>query len=173
VEEFPQHSDLHGFVPDTCSVALLLIDVLNDLEFPGGERLRRYAVPMARRLATLKQRARTLGIPTVYVNDNFGRWRSDFRAVAEHCLTEPVRGQAVARLLQPDAHDYFVLKPKHSGFYASSLDILLAYLQARTLILTGIAGDICVVFTAHDAFLRDYRLVVPADCMASETPASN
>jgi nicotinamidase-related amidase len=66
-----------------------------------------------------------------------------------------------------------VLKPKHSGFFSTTLETLLTYLNARTLILAGIAGNICVLFTAHDAFMRDFQLIVPADCIASNTPNDN
>ncbi|HEX8338623.1 MAG TPA: isochorismatase family cysteine hydrolase, partial [Pyrinomonadaceae bacterium] len=76
-------------------------------------------------------------------------------------------------LLRPDDDDYFVLKPKHSGFFSTTLDILLDYLQAKTLILTGLTGDICVLFTAHDAYMRDFNLVIPADCVASTDPSEN
>ena len=116
-----RNADLHGNVPENARAALLLVDVINDMEFEGGEKLIRHALPMARRLARLKARARAVGIPAVYVNDNFGRWRSDFRVVVEHCLTSGVRGEEVARLLRPHDDDYFVLKPKHSGFYATTL----------------------------------------------------
>ena len=168
-----KNSDLHGNVPETCSVALLLIDVINDLEFEGSEALVRQAVPMARRIAELKRRARAAGIPVIYVNDNFGRWKSDFRRVVEHCLHDGVKGEELVRILQPDEDDYFVLKPKHSAFYATTLDILLTYLGARTLIFTGIAGNICILFSANDAYMRDYHLVVPADCTVSNTVEEN
>ena len=72
---------------------------------------------------------------------------------------------------RPAESDYFVLKPKHSGFYATTLDPLLEYLQADKLILTGIAANICVIFTANDAYMRDYTLFVPSDCVASNTAA--
>ena len=168
-----KNSDLHGNVPETCSVALLLIDVINDLEFEGSEALVRQAVPMARRIGELKRRAKEAGIPVIYVNDNFGRWKSDFRRVVEHCLHDGVKGEELARILQPDEDDYFVLKPKHSAFYATTLDILLTYLGARTLIFTGIAGNICILFSANDAYMRDYHLVVPADCTVSNTVEEN
>jgi nicotinamidase-related amidase len=168
-----KNSDLHGNVPETCSVALLLIDVINDLEFEGSEALVRQAVPMARRIAELKRRAKDAGIPVIYVNDNFGRWKSDFRRVVEHCLHDGVKGEELVRILQPDEDDYFVLKPKHSAFYATTLDILLTYLGARTLIFTGIAGNICILFSANDAYMRDYHLVVPADCTVSNTIEEN
>jgi nicotinamidase-related amidase len=168
-----RNPDLHGSVPDSAPVALLLIDVINDLEFEGGDRLLVHALPMAERLAALKRRARRAGIPAVYVNDNFGRWQSDFRKLLERCLTDDVRGRPLAHLLQPAEDDYFVLKPKHSGFFSTALDTLLAYLGCATLILTGLTGNICVLFTAGDAHMRDFRLVVPADCVASMRAADN
>ena len=168
-----RNADLHGMVPDHASVALLLLDVVNDLEFPGGERLVRHALPMARRLARLRARAKRAGIPVIYVNDNYGRWQSDFRRLTARCRREGARGKPIVDLLAPADDDYFVLKPKHSGFFSTTLDVLLSYLGARTLVLTGVAGNICVLFTANDAYMRDYRLVVPADCVASETRREN
>src|ERR1700754_1295783 len=150
------NEDLHGSVPENCTVALLIIDVINDMEFEGADGLVETAVPMAHRIAALKRRAKAAGIPAIYVNDNFGRWQSDFRRVVEHCLSDGVRGEEVARILEPEEDDYFVLKPKHSAFYATTLDVLLAHLGASTLILTGIAGNICVFFSANDAYMRDY-----------------
>jgi nicotinamidase-related amidase len=168
-----KNQDLHGNVPDKSSVALLLIDVINDLEFENGEKLLPHALTMARNIAALKQEAKRLGIPVIYVNDNFGKWQSDFKSVLEHCLEDGVCGKPLAESLRPDDDDYFVLKPKHSGFYSTTLDTLLDYLQVQTLILTGLAGDNCVLFTANDAYMRDYHLVVPSDCVASQDPKEN
>jgi nicotinamidase-related amidase len=168
-----KNEDLHGNVPDKSSVVLLLIDVINDLEFESGEELLRHALPMAERLSALKRRAKEADVPVIYVNDNFGKWQSDFKRILEHCLKDDVRGRPVAELLRPDDDDYFVLKPKHSGFFSTTLDILLDYLGARTLVLTGLTGDICVLFTAHDAYMRDFDLVIPADCVASNDPKEN
>ena len=168
-----KNEDLHGSVPDKAEVALLLIDVINDLEFESGDELMRQALPMAERLAELKRRAKEAGVPVVYVNDNFGKWQSDFKKILAHCLEEDVRGRPLAELLSPDDDDYFVLKPKHSGFFSTTLDILLDYLQAKTLVLTGLTGDICVLFTAHDAYMRDFNLVIPSDCVASNDPSEN
>jgi nicotinamidase-related amidase len=168
-----KNDDLHGNVPDKADVALILIDVINDLEFEGGEELLEHAWPMAERIAALKTRAKRAGIPVVYANDNFGRWQSDAGRLIEHCLETPVRGRPIVELLRPDDDDYFVLKPKHSAFFSSTLDTLLAYLKAKTLILTGVAGNICVLFTANDAFMRDFHLIVPADCVASNSAEEN
>jgi nicotinamidase-related amidase len=156
---------------DRCGVALLLIDWINDLEFRGGDKLLPRALAAARATAALSERARRSAVPVIYCNDNFGKWRSDFRATLKHCLEEDVRGRPVAELLKPQPEDYFVLKPKHSGFHSTSLDVLLEHFGAHTLIHTGIAGDICVLFTAHDAHMRDYRVLVPEDCIASENEA--
>ena len=161
--------DLHGSAPDECRVALLIIDMINAFDFDGAQSMLPRALAAAKATAALKRRARTAGVPVVYVNDNFGRWRSDFRSILAHCLRDGVPGKPVAELLKPDEDDYFVLKPKHSGFQFTTLDVLLAHLGAETLILTGVAGNFCVLFTAHDAYMRDYHLVVPCDCIASLT----
>ncbi len=168
-----RNSDLHGNVPESCPVALLLIDVVNDLEFDGGDRLREHALPMAHRLRALRARAREQGVPVVYVNDNFGRWRSDFRGVVKHCIEDDTRGRELVEILQPGEDDYFVLKPKHSAFFATTLDTLLEYLGARTLVLTGLTGEQCVLFTASDAFMRDFHVVVAPDCTASRSERDN
>ena len=169
----PKAKDLYGSVPDKCPVALLLIDVINDFNFPEAEVLLRYAVPMSQNLKALASRARKASVPVIYINDNFGKWRSDFKRIVSHCLEDNVRGRAIAELLQPNDEDYFVLKPKHSGFFSTSLDLVLEYLGTRTVVLTGFAGNNCVLFTANDAYMRDYKLIIPADCIASENQVDN
>ena len=166
-----RNRDLHGSAPDKCETALLIVDVINDLDFPEAKQLMRYAPAMARKLARLKERAKKADVPVVYVNDNFGRWRSDLQSLVEHCRKG--RAKKIVDLLRPDKDDYFVLKPKHSGFFSSTLETLLQYLGARRLIITGIAGNYCVLFTANDAYMRDYQLVVPADCTVSNTAGEN
>lgn len=166
-------ANLHGSAPDKSSVALLLIDVINDFDFPEGDQLLQFAFPMAKRIVELKSRLKAAGIPAIYVNDNFGRWRSDFQTHVDHCLEGDAPGRPIAELLQPDSDDYFVLKPKHSGFYSTTLDTLLEYLGVKTLVIAGVTTNICVLFTANDAYMRDYRLFVPADCVASNTDEQN
>jgi nicotinamidase-related amidase len=153
--------------------ALLLIDVINDMDFEGSGPLVKQAEPMARRLRALKARARKAGIPAIYINDNFGQWRSDFRTLVDHCLHDDVPGRTVASILQPEPDDYFVLKPKNSAFYDTTLDTLLDDLGTERLILTGIAGNNCILFSAYDAYLRDYELFVPSDCVVSNTKPEN
>jgi nicotinamidase-related amidase len=153
--------------------ALLLIDVINDLAFDGSEAVVAHAASMAARLARLKRRAAAAGVPAIYINDNFGQWRSDFRRTVAHCTARSSPGHRISRRLRPTARDYFVLKPKHSGFFDTTLDTLLETLRIRRVILTGIAGNICVLFTANDAYMREYKIFAPADCIVSNTAADN
>ena len=171
--ETPPVKDPLNHAPDNAGVVLLLVDVINPLEFDGAENLQRHALPMARRLAELKARCTAAGIPSIYANDNFGRWRSDFPRLVTSCLQPDVRGHELVERLKPDEDDYFILKPRHSAFFQTNLDILLKYLGVHTLIVTGVAGDMCVLFTANDAYIRDFRVIVPEDCMASEDEANN
>jgi nicotinamidase-related amidase len=164
--------DLHGSAPDKHKFALLLIDVINDFDFPEGDQLLKHARPMARILLRLKRRAQKAGVPVIYINDNFGRWKSDFQRTVDYCAQHG-RGSDIVKLLRPEEDDYFVLKPKHSGFFSTTLETLLRYLETQTLILTGIAGNFCVLFTANDAYMRDFDLVVPSDCTVSNTKKEN
>lgn len=174
MEELPNPNSVPNMLAhEQTETVLLLIDVINDLEFEDGELLLPHALTMAERIAALKARTQAANIPSIYVNDNFGQWRSDFSHLVDHCLEDNVRGEPIVRRLKPNKDDYFVLKPKHSGFYLTTLELLLEYLGAKTLILTGLAGDICVLFTANDAYMRDYKLHIPADCVASNTEESN
>ena len=163
--------DLYGYAPDKCETALLLIDVINDFQFPEAPQLLGFARSMAARLRTLKNRAHRAGVPSLYINDNFGRWQSNFTTLVSHCAKCP--GKDIVRMLHPAARDYFVLKPKHSGFYGTTLDLLLRHLGAKRLILTGIAANICVLFTANDAYMRDFELCIPQDCVCSNTREEN
>jgi nicotinamidase-related amidase len=155
------------------AAALLLIDVINDCDFPESEELLKFAIPMAEKIATLASRARSAKVPVIYINDNFGRWRSDFKSIVRHCASEHSVGRPIVELLIPHEQDYFVLKPKHSGFFSTTLDVLLAQLGVKTVIITGMAANICVLFTANDAYMRDLNVIVPSDCVASNTKELN
>jgi nicotinamidase-related amidase len=166
-----KNADLHGSAPDKSEVALIIVDVINDLDFPEAKQLARFIPDLADKIARLKRRAKAASVPVIYVNDNFGRWRSDFRALIEHCREG--KAHSLIEKLYPKQDDYFVLKPKHSGFFSSTLETLLRYLGVRRLIITGIAGNFCVLFTANDAYMRDYELTIPSDCVISNTVKEN
>src|SRR5687768_3460230 len=95
-----RNRDLHGFAPDRSSMAVLILDMISDFEFEDGAAVFRAALPIARRIARLRERAAAAGVPVVYVNDNHGRWRSDFAGLLRHCLQDGVRGAPIARLLE-------------------------------------------------------------------------
>ena len=164
---------LHGDEPERCDVALLLVDVINPLDFGEADRLLKLALPMADRLAELKRRAAAAGVPVIYANDNFGRWRSDLHALIERCVQVGVKGRAIVEKLPLGPDDYFVLKPMHSAFYCTTMEVLLRSTGAKTLVMGGIAANICVLFSANDAYMRDYRLVIPRDGVASNTAELN
>jgi nicotinamidase-related amidase len=162
---------LHGAVSERVDTALLVLDLISDYTFEDGEAIARRALPVARRIADLKRRARRAGVPTFFVNDNAGRWRSDFPALVRHALRKGSRGAPIVKLIAPDSLDYCVLKPKHSGFFATPLATLLEYLGVRRLVITGTSSHQCVLFTANDAYVRDYELVIPRDCICAPSAA--
>ena len=161
------NQDRHGRAPESAPIALLLIDVINDLEFEGGDRLLPAALEAADRIVALKQAAHAKHHPTIYVNDNFGRWQSNFDALIENYLESDVRGAPIIRKLAPSAKDYHVLKPQQSGFYATPLAVLLRYLKVDDVILAGLTTDRCVMFTAMDAYTRGFGISIPSDCSAA------
>ena len=159
-------------VPGNASrTALLLIDFMNPLDFEGAAALAPGAVRAARRAAALKARLARRRVPAIYCNDNFGHWDSDFDAVVEHCRRKGGAPARLAGLLAPQPRDRSILKPRHSAFFGTPLEFLLDELRVERLVLAGLAADNCIMFTAHDAYLRKFALWVPADCVASERPA--
>ena len=163
----------HGAPFDPEQSALVIVDMLNDLEFEGGEALLEQAMPVASAIAHLRERYRAHGRPVIYANDNFGRWHDDVARVIEHCRRVGSRGAALSDGLLPGVEDYFILKPRHSAFYETPLCTLLDMLGVRALTLVGIAGDDCVLRTALDAQMRQFALWVPADAVASQTTLRN
>lgn len=149
---------------------MILLDVITDFEFDDGDALLKRTLPMARRLARLKARAKRSGTPVIYVNDNFGKWQDDFKTMAEYFAAAEAKGRRVVELLSPEPDDYYVLKPHRSAFYSTSLELLLRHLKAKALVLTGVTTDICVLFTANDAYMRGFDLHIPSDCVAAVRP---
>jgi nicotinamidase-related amidase len=150
--------------------ALLLIDFINPLDFPEAENLATPALAAARKASRLARAARQQGIPVIYANDNFGRWRSDFSTMVTRLGRGGGPSASIVRLLRPRRNDLTVLKPMHSAFFGTPLDIILDKIGVRSLVMAGLATDICIQLTAADAFLRDLKVHAPEDCTAAETP---
>jgi nicotinamidase-related amidase len=155
---------------DADGVALLVIDFFNPRGFDGSA-LERAAVRAARSTAKLKARLRKSGVPAIYANDNFGHWESEFSSVVDACRDARGAPCTIAGVLAPDELDRSILKPRHSAFFGTPLEFILEEIGARTLVLTGISADSCIMFTAHDAYVRKFKLWVPPDCVASPKAA--
>jgi nicotinamidase-related amidase len=162
-----KNQDLHGNAPDSCPVVLLLVDVLNDVDFPGNSQLLKSIAALGKNISALKRQCRDAGIPVIYVNDNRGKWRSDFSAVLSHGLRPDSPGYPMVSQLIPEASDYIVLKPKHSAFYATPIDTLFSYLKVKTVILAGLITNACILSTASELYVRDLDVYVPSDCVAA------
>jgi nicotinamidase-related amidase len=154
--------------PSPVPIALLLIDVLTTFQFPDGDAILQGALAIRDPLVRLKTRAREVGIPVLYVNDNFGDWRSEKEVLMGRCLE--AKGAEFVRPLLPDSEDYFVLKPLHSAFYMTPLEVLLQHLQVETLILSGLTSNSCLTVTAHDANMRGFDIYIPPDCSCARNP---
>src|SRR5690242_7719212 len=146
--------DLHGNVPDHSGIVLLIVDVINDLDFPDNEQLVRHSARLTDSILALKRRCKSLGIPAIYVNDNRGRWRSDLREVIRQAGRKDAPGKQMVERLTPTPEDYVILKPKHSAFFATPLELVLQHLGARTVVIAGVTTNACVLITAGDVFLR-------------------
>jgi len=155
--------------PAPGGVGLLIIDLINPMDFPGAEAMRAEAEAVADVALALRDEADRLGAPVVYVNDNYGQWHSEKSKIVAACTAAGGVGATMAARIAPRDDDYFIIKPQFSGFYATNLPVLLPRLGVNRLVLTGIATDICVLFTAADAHMRDYELWAPEDAVASES----
>jgi nicotinamidase-related amidase len=158
-----------NYVRHKSSVALVLVDVVNHFEFPDGEKILRNALAIAPRLARLKQRARAANVPVIYVNDNFGQWRSDAGKLLAYCIRTRCAGKPFVEIVRPDQDDYSILKPMHSAFYQTPLDLLLDHLGTSFLVLAGLTTNSCILCTTHDANMRDFDVTVVSDCCAART----
>jgi len=153
------------------AAALLIVDMISGWDFPQAAPLLAQAVRTAPRIASLSERCRRRGLPVIYANDNRGQWRSDFPRLVRESMAQGGDGERIARMLEPGPDDYFVLKPKHSAFFDTPLELLLQHLKVRRLIVSGVSADQCVLHTVADARMRDFDVHVPADCVATPTAA--
>lgn len=159
--------------PGQGETALVIVDMISCWDFPDAERLLPFASAIAAPIAALRRRCHRSGMPVIYANDNRGRWQSDFSHLVESSLKCGGEVAAITRSLMPGGDDYFVLKPKQSAFFGTPLELLLQHIGVKRLIVTGVASDQCVITTAVEARMRDLDVVVPRDCVASQTEWRN
>jgi nicotinamidase-related amidase len=144
--------------------ALVVIDMINTYDHEDAEPLRRSAEQVVPVLAGLMKTAREAGAPVIYVNDNFGDWRSDSRALVDSALNG--EHASLVEPLVPDDKAMFVVKARHSIFYETPLEYLLRQEGIEELVLTGQVTEQCIVYSALDAHIRHFPVVVPRDAVA-------
>ncbi|QAT63534.1 cysteine hydrolase [Bacillus glycinifermentans] len=171
-ERLTYNNNLKGGETDLSksNTALIIVDIINDFQFDMGDALSEKTEAMAPDLLALKKHAHSMNWPIIYINDHFGIWQADIAAIIKKCKNR--KSKNIIDLLAPSENDYFLIKPKHSAFYGTALDTLLNELAVNHLVITGIAG-ICVLFTANDAYMREYDITLPKDCIASNTEKDN
>jgi nicotinamidase-related amidase len=153
--------------------ALLIVDLISRFDFEDGAALLRQSMRALPAVLRLREAFDAAGWPVLYGNDNFGRWRSDFKAVLANCLAADSPGRKLAEAVRPRPSDIVVLKPMHSAFFCTPLELVLRSLRVRRLVLAGTAGDGCITATVLDAHMRHYEVRVAGDATASVTAARN
>ncbi|HEX8206480.1 MAG TPA: isochorismatase family cysteine hydrolase [Solirubrobacteraceae bacterium] len=144
--------------------ALVVIDMLNAYDFDDAEKLADSVREVLPNLKALIDRAAEADIPIVYVNDNYGDWNSS----ADELVETARRGRfpELIEEIAPRDDVKFVIKGRHSIFYATPLEYLVKELEVDRLILTGQVTEQCVLYSALDAYVRDFEVAVPRDAVA-------
>ncbi|WP_037860370.1 cysteine hydrolase family protein [Streptomyces sp. NRRL S-340] len=144
--------------------ALIVIDMINTYDHKDADLLLPSARTVVPAVAGLLRRARRADVPVIYVNDNFGEWRSHHGELLEHALAGPHAD--LVEPLRPDDSSLFVLKARHSVFYDTPLAYLLREQGVDRLVLCGQVTEQCVLYSALDAHIRHLDVVVPRDAVA-------
>lgn len=155
----------------TSKTALLIIDMINDFNFQHGEILAEKAKVITDHIYQLKNQCRKENIPVIYVNDHYNLWQAELEKIIHYCKND--RSESIIEKIKPTDEDFFLIKPRHSAFFGTALHTLLTNLKVNRLILTGLAGNICVLFTANDAYMREIPLLIPDNCIASVDDEDN
>ncbi|MFS0749690.1 isochorismatase family cysteine hydrolase [Oceanobacillus sp. 1P07AA] len=153
------------------NTAVVFVDLINDFQFDGGDDLLHYTKQVLPNIVKLRSFAKENNLPIIYVNDHYGLWQADFNRIIDYCTND--KSREIIDQIKPDKHDYFLIKPQHSAFFQTPLHSLLIELERNHVILSGIAGDICILFSAKDAYMYKIGMSIPKNCMASEQQENN
>lgn len=148
--------------------ALVVVDMVNAYDHPDADRLVESVEDTLPRMVELVRRAREEGVPVVYVNDNFGSWRSNRDDLVASVLDGP--HARLVEPIRPDDDALFVVKVRHSIFFQTPLDYLLAQEGVDRLVLVGQVTEQCVLYSALDAHIRHLEVCVPRDAVAHIHP---
>lgn len=144
--------------------ALIVIDMINTYDHKDADQLLPSAEAVVPVVADLLRRARRRDVPVIYVNDNFGEWRSHHGEMLDKALSGP--HARLVEPLRPDASSLFVVKARHSIFFETPLTYLLHQQGIEQLVLCGQVTEQCVLYSALDAHIRHLDVVVPRDAVA-------
>ncbi|CAA0134130.1 Maleamate amidohydrolase [Mycolicibacterium vanbaalenii] len=145
--------------------AVLVIDMMNTYQHPDADLLIPNVADIVDPLTELITRARDRDdVDLIYVNDNYG----DFTAQPSDLVQSALEGERpdLVKPVAPQADYRFVSKVRHSAFYASPLDYLLGRLSTQRVILTGQVTEQCILYSALDAYIRHFDVIVPRDAVA-------
>ncbi|MFF7206514.1 isochorismatase family cysteine hydrolase [Streptomyces sp. NPDC008141] len=144
--------------------AVVVIDMINTYEHGDADLLLPSVEKALPAMGRLIHRAREHGVPVIYVNDNFGQWRSHHGEILESALAG-ARADLVEPL-RPDGDSLFVVKARHSIFFETPLAYLLSQLDIDHITLCGQVTEQCVLYSALDAHIRHLQITVPEDAVA-------
>lgn len=154
---------------DPSAAAVLVIDMLNDFLEDGGKMMMAEGRALYGPISEVTSAAHSAGVPVIWVCDRHPEFDREFEKRTPHCL-EGTWGAEIVGALDPQPEDYRIYKRRFSGFFETDLDLRLRDLQISHLITVGIATNICVRATVEDAFFRNYRVLVPEDCVGATNP---
>ncbi|MET7568336.1 isochorismatase family cysteine hydrolase [Streptomyces sp. NPDC005492] len=144
--------------------ALIVIDMINTYDHDDADLLLPSVKACLPGVTRLLERARRSGVPVIYVNDNFGQWRSHHGELLEAALRGPHAD--LVRAVAPDDSSLFVVKARHSAFYETPLSYLLGQEDVDQVVLCGQVTEQCVLYSALDAHIRHLKVTVPRDAVA-------
>jgi nicotinamidase-related amidase len=144
--------------------AVIVVDMLNPYEHEDADRLVESVEGVVEPIAGLIERAAEQGVEVIYVNDNYGDWNSSQEELAEAAL-KGRRPDLVEPILPPDGAD-FVVKARHTIFYMTPLEYLLAQKEVGHIVLTGQVTEQCILYSALDAYVRHLEVTIPTDGVA-------
>ena len=147
------------------ATALVIVDMLNPYEHPEADRLAERVAKALPGVVELRDRAEQAEIPVIYVNDNYGDWNSSAQELAEAAMSGE-HPELVEPVLPGEGHS-FVIKARHSVFYETPLEYLLDQMGVDRLIFAGQVTEQCILYSALDAYVRHFRVVVPTDAVAA------
>ncbi len=148
------------------SKALIIIDMLNDFLREDGALSIGDSEQVIRNVASRLNEWRSQGYPVIYIMDRHLPGDAEFQMFPQHCLAGEYGGEVVEELA-PQKGDFLIYKRRYSAFYGTDLDLTLRELGITDLELAGVCTQICVLYTAADARMRNYTVTVHKDCVAS------